>query len=182
MTAPVDPSDAEDLRERVRSLLTSALDAAGVQAAGVGDDRTLAVLSGTWKRTIPVLFELGDRHLRLTSFFAAAPDEAHAAVYALLLHRNERSGPIHFALDGEGDLVVVGALPLAAADERGIDELLGALLDLCDRTFNEVLRTGFASYLAAEQRWRSSVGLPPNPVGDPVDPDHPGGGSDASHG
>jgi hypothetical protein len=69
-------------------------------------------------------------------------------------------------LDDEGDLLLVGQLPLVAVDERSVDELLGALIELCDRTFNRVLREGFAGYLAAEQRWRASVGLPPNPAGD----------------
>jgi hypothetical protein len=162
-------SDAH--RTRVRDVLRRALAAAEVVVDDLGDDRYLAVLSGTWKRTIPVLFEVGDRHLTLTSLFAGVPDEAHAEVYALLLRRNQRSGPVHFALDDEGDLILVGRLPLVAADERGVDELLGALVDVCDRTFNDVLRTGFATYLDGEQRWRASVGLPPNPVGDPVSPE-----------
>jgi hypothetical protein len=156
-----------DVRAAVRRRLTAALEAAGAEVDDVGDGRLLTVLAGEWKRTIPVLADVGDRTLTLTSLFTAAPDERHDAVYDVLLRRNQRSGPVHFALDDSGDIVVVGQLPLAAADERGIDELLGSLLELCDRTFNQVLRAGFATYLEAEQRWRASVGLPPNPVGDP---------------
>jgi hypothetical protein len=153
-------------RARVVAILRGAIEAAGVEVDDLGDGRLLAVLSGEWKRTIPVLFEAGDRWLTLTSLFAGVPDEGHEQVYRVLLQRNQRSGPLHFALDDEGDLLLVGQLPLVAVDERSVDELLGALIELCDRTFNRVLREGFASYLAAEQRWRASVGLPPNPVGD----------------
>jgi len=128
------------------------------------------MLAGEWKRTIPVLLEVGDRALKVTSLLAGAPDERHEEVYRLLLQRNQRARLVHFALDDEGDLILTGALPLAALDAATVDELLGAVLSLADETFNQVLRTGFAGYLAAEQRWRRGAGLPPNPVGDPAPP------------
>jgi hypothetical protein len=157
----------DDERDRVRDLVASELEGLGLDVTPVGEDRWMTMLSGEWKRTIPVLLELGDRALTVTSLFAGVPDEGHAEVYRILLHRNQRPGPVHFALDDEGDLVLTGAVPLVALDAAALDELLGAVLGFADETFNQVLRTGFASYLAAEQRWRAAVGLPPNPVGDP---------------
>ena len=157
----MEPDDA-------RALLRSALDAAGVELTEVGERRELAVLSGQWKRTIPVLFEVEERSLTLRSLFSAGPDEGHAAVYELLLRRNRRSGPVHFALDDDGDVVLIGRVALGALDESSLDELLGALVSVADETFNRFLRTGFASYLEAEQRWREKAGLTPNPVGDPI--------------
>ena len=154
-------------RDAGRRALLEGLAAAGIDAESVGEDRWMAMLSGEWKRTIPVLLDLGDRWLTVTSLFAGVPDEGHAEVYRVLLQRNQRSGPVHFALDDEGDLVLVGGLPIAGLDPRPIDELLGSLLTVADETFNQVLRAGFATYLAAEQRWRAKVGMPPNPVGDP---------------
>jgi hypothetical protein len=157
----------DDERSRVRDLVASELEGLGLEVTPVGEDRWMTMLSGEWKRTIPVLLELGDRALTVTSLFAGVPDERHAEVYRILLHRNQRPGPVHFALDDEGDLVLTGAVPLVALDAAALDELLGAVLGFADETFNQVLRTGFASYLAAEQRWRAAAGLPPNPVGDP---------------
>jgi hypothetical protein len=155
-------------RAAARAVLLATLERAGLEVDEVGDHRWTTMLAGEWKRTIPVLLELGDRRLTVTSLFSGAPDEGHEQVYRLLLQRNQRSGGVHFALDDEGDLVLLGSLPLAAVDEAGVDELLGQVLDTADRTFNPVLRAGFATYLAAEQRWRAGAGLPPNPVGDPV--------------
>jgi hypothetical protein len=155
------------VRERAREALLRCLASAGLEVTSVGEDRFMTMLAGEWKRTIPVLLDLDERTLRLTSLFAGVPDEGHAEVYRTLLQRNQRSGPVHFALDDEGDLVLVGSLPLVAVDERSVDELLGSVLRLADETYNQVLRTGFASYLAGEQRWRAKVGLPPNPVGEP---------------
>ena len=152
-------------RERARQVLLAVLDEAGLSVTAVGEDRWLTMLSGEWKRTIPVLLTLGDRRLTLTSLFSGVPDEGHAEVYRILLHRNQRPAPVHFGLDDEGDLVLVGSLPLVAVDAAAVDELLGLVLTTADETFNQVLRTGFASYLAVEQRWRARVGLPPNPAG-----------------
>jgi hypothetical protein len=141
------------------------LEANELPAEQVGEHRWMTMLSGDWKRTIPVLLDLDERSLKVTSLFAAAPDEGHAEVYRLLLQRNQRHLPVHFALDDEGELILVGQLRRELLDEAALDELLGALLATADETFNQVLRTGFASYLEAEQRWRAKVGLPPNPAG-----------------
>lgn len=151
-------------RDRVRGLLLATLEAAGLAVDEVGDDRWMTMLSGQWKRTIPLLLDLEERSLKLTSLLAGVPDEGHEEVYRLLLHRNQRPLPVHFALDDEGDIVLVGTLPLAAVDAPALDQLLGAVLSVSDETFNSVLRTGFASYIAAEQRWRARTGQAPNPV------------------
>ena len=152
------------MRDQVRATLLAALDDAGLAVEQVGEDRWMTLLSGEWKRTIPVLIDLDERSLKVTSLLAGAPDEGHAEVYRILLHRNQRPLPVHFALDDEGDVILTGSLPLVAADARALDELLGTVLTLSDETFNQVLRAGFATYIDAEQRWRAKVGLPPNPV------------------
>ena len=162
--------DRSERRDHARRVLLEGLAAAGLEVETAGEDRWMTVLAGEWKRTIPLLLELADRSLRLTSLFAGAPDEAHAEVYRLLLQRNQRSGLVRFALDDEGDLIIVATVPSAALDAEVVDELLGSVLSLADETFNQVLRTGFASYLEAEQRWRRSAGMPPNPVGEPIRP------------
>jgi hypothetical protein len=155
-------------RDDARRTLLDTTEAAGIDLATVGEDRWMTMLTGEWKRTIPVLIDLEERTLRVTSLFAGAPDERHDEVYRILLQRNQRSGPVHFALDDEGDLLLTGSLPVVAVDARTVDELFGRLLSLADETFNQVLRAGFATYLDAEQRWRAQAGLPPNPVGDPT--------------
>lgn len=147
-------------------LIPAALGARDLDVDVVGEGRWMTMLAGEWKRTIPVMFHLDEASLKVTSLFCGRPDEGHAEVFELLLHRNERPGWVHFALDGEGDVVLVGQVPRQVLDDDVIDEVLGQLLVLSDETFNAVLRRGFSTYLAAEQRWRAKNGLPPNPVGD----------------
>ena len=155
-------------RTAARQTVLDGLSGAGLECTAVGEDRWMTMLEGHWKRTIPVLLDLGDRRLTVTSLFSGVPDEGHEEVYRILLQRNQRPGPVHFALDDEGDLILTGAIPLAAVDADAFDELLGQVLAVADETFNQVLRAGFASYLEAEQRWRVKAGLPPNPVGGPI--------------
>ncbi len=147
-----------------RDLIVAGLQEAGLDGEVVGEDRWMTMLAGEHKRTIPVLLTLGERSLTVTSLLAGVPDEGHAEVYRILLQRNQRPLPVHFALDDEGDLVLVGRVPLPALDAAAFDELLGLVLTRSDETFDQVLRAGFGTYIDAEQRWRAKVGLPPNPV------------------
>jgi pyrroline-5-carboxylate reductase len=165
--------DAE--RERVRRLIGTTLVDADLPVVVVGEDRFMTQLTGEHKRTIPVLLHVDERSLKVSSLLAGAPDEQHDAVHRLLLHRNQRPAPVHFALDDEGDLLLVGRLPHASVDAAAIDELLGLVLAMSDDVFDRVLAVGFASYLEAEQRWRAREGLPPNPVGAAVAPTPRGG-------
>lgn len=154
---PSDPNDAA-------SALVAAVERLGLDLDDLGDGRWMTMLEGEWKRTIPVLFDVGDHSVRVTSLLAGRPDENHGEVHALLLHRNERAAWVHFALDDEGDIVLTGRVPLAIVDDNTLDELLGEVLAVSDATFNSVLRAGFASYIDVEQAWRAKNDMPPNPV------------------
>ena len=151
-------------RSEAADVVTSVFASLNLEADDLGDDRWLVVLAGDWKRTIPVLVEVDDRHVRVSSLFAGVPDEGHGEVYELLLHRNARPSPVHFALDDEGDLVLLGRIPLAGFSVGAFDQLLGGVLTMSDETFNMVLRAGFATYIEREQAWRAKNGLPANPV------------------
>lgn len=151
-------------RDETRDLLVELLRSTELPLERLGEWKWMTMLSGEWKRTIPVLFHLDERSLRTTSLLAGDLDEGHRRVYAMLLHYNERPWPVHFALDDEGDILLKGTLPYPAIDEDALDQLLGAILSTCDEVFNRVLRTGFKSYIDAEQRWRQQNDLPPNPV------------------
>jgi len=154
-----------DLRADARVLVGRTLVDAGLPVAVVGEDRFLTQLAGEHKRTIPVLLHVDERSLKVSSLLSGRPDEQQDVVHRLLLHRNQRPTPVHFAIDDVGDLLLVGRVPLHALDEAALDELLGLVLAMADDVFDRVLTVGFASYVEAEQRWRAREGLPPNPVG-----------------
>ena len=160
MTAP-----GQDPREAAR---------AAVEAWGRGDpdaalepdgaDRWFVLLAGERKRTVPVLLQLGDHTLEVTSFFMRAPDENEGELYAYLLRRNLRTYVLRFALHPDGDVLLVGVLPLEGVTVAGIDRLLGQLLVAADDAFDQALRLGFRSYIEREQAWREHAGLRRNPI------------------
>jgi hypothetical protein len=126
--------------------------------------RWTVMLHGEHKRTVGVTVSIGDHTLIVQSFFMRAPDDDAAAVYALLLRRNLRSYTLRFALHPDGDVLLVGVVPLEAVTDVELDRVLGQLLAIADETFNEALRLGFAGYIEREQAWRSAAGLPRNPI------------------
>lgn len=127
-------------------------------------ERWTVMLGGERKRTLGVTLSLGDHTLIVQSFFMRAPDEGAAAFYALLLRRNLRSYTLRFALHPDGDVLLVGVVPLEAVTDVELDRLLGQVLAVADETFDEALRLGFAGYIEREQAWRSASGLPRNPI------------------
>ncbi len=154
----------DDIVRRAADTIGDTLAELGLDVDHVGEAQWMTMLSGEWKRTIPVLFTIGDRSVRVTSLLAGRPDENHGEVHALLLHRNQDTGWVHFALDDDGNVVLTGRIPHAAVSSASIDELLGEVLAVSDATFNSVLRAGFEHYIDAEQRWRAANDMPPNPV------------------
>lgn len=122
------------------------------------------MLSGERKRTIPVRLDAGAHTLTIQSFFMRAPDENAEELYAWLLRRNLRTYSLRFALHPDGDVLLVGVLPVAAVSVEEIDRVMGQLLVIADETFDQALRTGFASYIEREQAWRERAGLRRNPI------------------
>ncbi len=144
--------------------LVDALRDVGLEPDPTGDDRVMVTLTGEWRRGLPVLLVVEDRHLRCSAMLCGAIEQHRDEVYGYLLKRNERAGDVRFALDGEGDVLLVARLPLSVVDGAALDELLGELLTTADESFNHVVGRGFADYVASEQAWRRSAGVPDNPA------------------
>lgn len=144
--------------------LVDALAAFDLEPEPVGDDRVMVALSGQWRRSMPVLFDVEERHLRFRALLASALDENHEAAYRYALQRNERAHDVRFALDGDRNVLLVGRLPRSVVDDAVLDELLGELVQTADETFNQLLGTGFEGYVAREQAWRQQAGVGDNPA------------------
>lgn len=144
--------------------LVEALSAFELEPEPVGDDRVMVAVTGQWRRGMPVMFDVEERHLRFRALLASTLEEGHEEAYRYALQRNERAHDVRFALDGDQNVLLVGRVPLAVVDEALLDALLGELVQTADETFNQLLGTGFASYVGKEQSWRRSMGMPDNPA------------------
>jgi hypothetical protein len=118
----------------------------------------VVTLPGERKLKTAVSLLVGDHSLSASAFVVRHADEQHERVYRWLLERNVRLPGIAFALDRDGDVYLVGRLPLAAVDDTTLDALLGAILEASDGSFNELLALGFLSSMKREWAWRTARG------------------------
>ncbi|GAB3599136.1 YbjN domain-containing protein [Angustibacter peucedani] len=118
----------------------------------------VATLPGEHKLRTTVSLLVGDHSLSASAFVIRHPDENEAELHRWLLRRNARLQGIAFAVDGEGDVYLVGRLPLVGVTQESLDALLGALLDTADSSFDPLLTIGFLSSMKREWAWRTSRG------------------------
>lgn len=132
------------------------LERSGISHRRIGDDSFAVALAGEHRLQIGVTLAVSGDDVVLESFFMRAPQENVAAFYEMCLKRNQRARHIAFALDGEGDVFLVGRAPSSVIDEGFLDGWLGAVLIESDGMFKAAIEVGFASYLAADMAWRAT--------------------------
>jgi hypothetical protein len=128
-----------------------------VEAEELGDGRWFLRLAGERKLGIGVHLAVGDRTLRVESFFMRAPEEQQERLYRDLLLRQATSYVLRFTLDEAGDLFLVGQVPLRAITAEEVDRIVGTVLDLADGAYLPAVEIGFASSIAAEKAWRARL-------------------------
>ena len=129
----------------------------GLDYEVVGNTCTV-VLPGEHKLRTTCSLVVGDHSLSVNAFVARHPDENSAAVHAWLLERNRRLFAVAYAIDQLGDIYLVGRIPIAAVTDAVLDQVVGAVLDEADGSFNTILALGFRSSIEKEWRWRLSRG------------------------
>ncbi|MFB7917957.1 YbjN domain-containing protein [Streptomyces sp. NPDC056061] len=126
------------------------------ESPGPGD--YVVTLPGTRKLSTTCSLRVGKHSLSLNAFVIRHPDENEAAVHRWLLERNLRLFGVGYAIDGLGDIYLVGKLPLSVVTPQELDRLLGTVLEAADGAFNTLLELGFASAIRKEYAWRVSRG------------------------
>ena len=114
-----------------------------------------AQLKGDRKLTIPLGVALSGDRVVFESFFMRRPQENLDAFYEMLLRRNARAYGVHFALDAQGDVFLVGARAAKGLDTDELDRIVGSILIEADGLFNAAIEVGFKSYLEADMAWRA---------------------------
>lgn len=146
-------------RDEVVQLVLDTLTAADVDhEIGGRPGEVVATLPGEHKLRTTVSLLVGDHSLSASAFVVRHPDENEAEVHRWLLRRNARLTGVAFAVDGEGDVYLVGRLPLVGVTSETLDALLGAMLETADASFDPLLALGFLSSMKREWAWRQSRG------------------------
>ncbi|HEY4792015.1 MAG TPA: YbjN domain-containing protein [Actinomycetes bacterium] len=149
--------EPEDVRAAAVAAVAAFVADAGVAAEELGDGRWFLRLAGERKLGIGVHLAVGDRTLRVESFFMRAPEEQRERLYRDLLLRQATSYVLRFTLDEAGDLFLVGQVPLRAITYEEVDRVVGSVLDLADAAYLPAVEIGFASSIAAEKAWRARL-------------------------
>src|SRR6266496_6025416 len=149
-TPPDGRPEPDEVRAAARAAVEAFVAETGVNAERLDQGRWFLVLAGERKLGIGVHLVVGDRTMRVESFFMRAPEEQHARLYHDLLLRQASSYVLRFTLDENDDLFLVGQVPLRAVTPDEVDRVLGSLLELADGAYLPSVETGFASSIAAE--------------------------------
>ncbi|MFD8497112.1 YbjN domain-containing protein [Amycolatopsis sp. NPDC059657] len=142
----------------VGSIIESALDNAELKYEKRGDSGFFVTLPGTKKLQTNAWLIVGDHAFAVEAFVCRRPDEAHEEVYRFLLRRNAKLYGVHYTLDSNGDIYLVGRFGLDTVSEAELDKILGQVLEAADGDFNTLLEIGFASSIKREWDWRVSRG------------------------
>lgn len=139
-------------------VIAAALDERELSYQRKGPGAYFVALPGTKKLQTNCWVVLGEHGLVVEAFVCRHPDEAHAEVYRFLLRRNAKLYGVHYTVDGDGDIYLIGrrAMELVTTDE--LDRILGQVVEAADGDFNALLEIGFAGSIRREWEWRISRG------------------------
>lgn len=120
--------------------------------------RFFVALPGTKKLQTNCWLIVGEHAFLIEAFVCRRPDEAHEDVYRFLLRRNAKLYGVHYTIDHNGDIYLLGRLGMDAVTADELDRLLGQVLEASDGDFNMLLEIGFADSIRREWAWRVSRG------------------------
>jgi Putative bacterial sensory transduction regulator len=144
--------------DRYDAVIKAALDKRELAYQRTGQGSYLVKLPGEHKLATMCWLVAGDHALLVEAFVMRQADENRERLYDFLLQRNARMYGVAFSLDRNGDVYLVGRLPLAAVTADEIDRLLGAVLTYADENFDTMLEIGFGSAIRREWDWRVKRG------------------------
>jgi Putative bacterial sensory transduction regulator len=152
------PARADLTRAHLDGVIRSTLDEREIEYRRTAAGSYLVTLPGTHKQATSCWLVVGEHALLVEAFVMRHAEEDRERLYDFLLQRNARMYGVAFCLDGNGDVYLVGRLPLAAVSADEIDRLLGAVLSYADENFDTMLQIGYGSSIRREWAWRVKRG------------------------
>ena len=142
----------------VDSVIKSCLDERELKYDRREEGRFFVTLPGTKKLQTNVWLVETAHALVVEAFVCRRPDQSFEEVYRFLLRRNARLYGVHYTIDAEGDIYLVGRVGKHAVTADELDRVLGQVLEAADGDFNPLLEIGFADAIRREWAWRVSRG------------------------
>jgi hypothetical protein len=104
------------------------------------------VLRGEVRLNIPVSIRVEARTTTISSFLLRGPRGPYgrpAELHRLLLRRNVSTRRLHFALDGDDDVVLVSRVPTAAVDADELEQILAEILSVGESAFEALVHLAY---------------------------------------
>jgi len=140
------------------SVIKSFLDERELKYDRREEGKFFVTLPGTKKLQTNVWLVETTHALLVEAFVCRRPDQSFEDVYRFLLRRNARLYGVHYTIDAEGDIYLVGRVGKHAVTPDELDRVLGQVLEAADGDFNPLLEIGFADAIRREWAWRVSRG------------------------
>jgi len=145
-------------RGELDAVIRATLDERELEYRRTGEGAYLVSLPGTHRLATPCWLVVGDHALLVEAFVMRHAESGKEQLYDFLLQRNSRMYGVAFSLDRDGDVYLVGRLPLSAVTPDELDRLLGAVLTYADDNFDTMLRLGYGDSIKREWAWRVKRG------------------------
>lgn len=113
-----------------------------VTYAELVEERWAVRMRQTVREATTVWWSAGDYSVAAEAYVIPAPPDHVDEVYRLALRRNLDSWRCHFAVDGEGAVVVRGRVA-ADSDFSELDSMLGEIYQMIELTFRPMARLAF---------------------------------------
>jgi hypothetical protein len=139
----MDQTSAATLLERVTAAW-EADDQSDVVWAGDFEGRRGVRMRQQVRDFTTVWFDVGQRTIAVEAYVLPSPPSRREEVFRQCLVRNAGVRRIHFALDRDGDVVLVGRIPLHEVSEEELELTLGEVYDLVERSFRPLVRAAFS--------------------------------------
>lgn len=90
-----------------------------------------------------VWFAVGERFVSVEAYVLPSPPSGREEVFRQCLVRNASTRRMRFALDADGDVVLVGRIPVSEVDAEALDLVLGEIYELVEVSFRPLVRAAF---------------------------------------
>lgn len=111
--------------------------------AGTHEGRPGVRVRQTVREATTIWFDVGERTVRFEAYLLPRPAHNEAAVYRHCLVRAYRAWPATLGIGPDGDLFILGRIPLGALDEVRLDEAIAAVYEVVEMSFLQLLELGF---------------------------------------
>lgn len=132
------PLASEILEDVIRSWVEDP--ESDVEYAELVEGRWAVRVRQTVREATTVWWTVGERSLVAEAYVVPAPVVDPAGAFRLCLLRNARTWRTHFALDGEGAIVLRGRIGVEEVTPERLDLILAEVYDMVELSFRPLVR------------------------------------------